>query len=226
MSTAAYQFAPIEECRGERLPSSGMFRPRRRRSPSPPYRGSARRAALRLELSELLTDLRFHEPAVRKRNQEELRAIIAARLAGLTGDRMEACWPRPACRAARCDRCPSCWRNNRSPHATCSAASSCRSRRRDAALSTAGFKLNGRRVAPELGAAAAGGRQRERSLSESVLRRIATSGPRLLMGGWCALEGIHAKSNSLPECWLSACLAPATAAGPWRRRPSATIPAR
>jgi crotonobetainyl-CoA:carnitine CoA-transferase CaiB-like acyl-CoA transferase len=100
---------------------------------------------------ELANDPRFREPAPRKQNQDALRAIIAACLAGrpaIEWERMLAAVGVPA-GAVRSV-----------PELVDDAQISARDlfRRlelpeqgRDAALPTAGFKLNGRRIAPERG---------------------------------------------------------------------------
>ena len=142
--------APIGNAAASGAPGSGMFATRT--SPLAVVANTeAQFAALCgvLGQPELLTDPRFREPAARKQNQDALRAQIAARLAGRPAIEWEqllaaAGVPSGAVRsvgellgepqvAAR-----DLFRRLELPQ-----------QGRDAALTTAGFKLNGRRVAPE-----------------------------------------------------------------------------
>lgn len=142
--------APIGNAAASGAPGSGMFATRT--SPLAVVANTeAQYAALCgvLGQPELLTDPRFREPAARKQNQDALRALIAARLAGRPAIEWEqllatAGVPCGAVRsvaellgeqqvAAR-----DLFRRLELPQ-----------QGRDAALTTAGFKLNGRRVAPE-----------------------------------------------------------------------------
>ena len=144
--------APVGNAAASGAPSSGMFPT----STSPltlVANTEAQFAALCgvLGRPELANDPRFREPAPRKQNQDALRAIIAACLAGrpaIEWERMlaEVGVPAGAVRSV--------------PELVDDAQISARDlfRRlelpeqgRDAALPTAGFKLNGRRVAPERG---------------------------------------------------------------------------
>lgn len=142
--------APIGNAAASGAPGSGMFATRT--SPLAVVANTeAQYAALCgvLGQPELLTDPRFREPAARKQNQDALRALIATRLAGRPAIEWEqllatAGVPCGAVRsvaellgeqqvAAR-----DLFRRLELPQ-----------QGRDAALTTAGFKLNGRRVAPE-----------------------------------------------------------------------------
>jgi crotonobetainyl-CoA:carnitine CoA-transferase CaiB-like acyl-CoA transferase len=144
--------APVGNAAASGAPSSGMFPT----STSPltlVANTEAQFAALCgvLGRPELANDPRFREPAPRKQNQDALRAIIAACLAGrpaIEWERMlaEVGVPAGAVRSV--------------PELVDDAQISARDlfRRlelpeqdRDVALPTAGFKLNGRRVAPERG---------------------------------------------------------------------------
>ncbi|HEY5828742.1 MAG: CaiB/BaiF CoA transferase family protein [Hyphomicrobiaceae bacterium] len=144
--------APVGNAAASGAPSSGMFPT----STSPlalVANTEAQFAALCgvLGRPELANDPRFREPAPRKQNQDALRAIIAACLTGrpaIEWERMlaEVGVPAGAVRSV--------------PELVDDAQISARDlfRRlelpeqgRDVALPTAGFKLNGRRVAPERG---------------------------------------------------------------------------
>lgn len=142
--------APIGNAAASGSPSSGMF-PTRTSPLAVVANTEAQHAALCgvLELPELLADPRFREPVLRKQNQEALRAIIAARLAGRTAIEWEGLLAAAGVPCGAVRSVPELLEETQVSARDLFRRLELPQQGRDAALSTAGFKLNGRRVAPE-----------------------------------------------------------------------------
>ena len=142
--------APVGNAAASGAPSSGMF-PTLTSPLAVVANTEAQFAALCgvLGRSELLSDPRFCEFAVRKRNQDALRGIIAGCLAGrpaIEWERMLAAAGVP-CGAVR--SVPELLDEAQVAERGLFRRLDLPGQGRDAALPTAGFKLNGRTVAPE-----------------------------------------------------------------------------
>ena len=100
---------------------------------------------------ELMHDPRFCEPAVRKQNQDALRAIIAACLAGRPAIDWEGRLAAAGVPAGAVRSVPELLDEAHVAARDLSRQLALPEQGRDAALPAAGFKLNGRRIAPERG---------------------------------------------------------------------------
>jgi len=142
--------APIGNAAASGSPSSGMFSTRT--SPLAVVANTeAQHAALcrALGLSGLLTDARFRQPAVRKQNQDALRALIAARLSERPAIEWEGLLAAAGVPCGAVRSVPELLEEQQVAARDLFRRIELPQQGRDAALSTAGFKLNGRRVAPE-----------------------------------------------------------------------------
>jgi crotonobetainyl-CoA:carnitine CoA-transferase CaiB-like acyl-CoA transferase len=142
--------APIGNAAASGSPSSGMFPT----STSPlaiVANTEAQHAALcsALGLPELLADPRFREPAARKQNQDALRDLIAARLAERPAIEWECLLAAAGVPCGAVRSVPELLEETQVSARDLFRCLELPHQGRDAQLSTAGFKLNGRRVAPE-----------------------------------------------------------------------------
>ncbi|MFZ5781454.1 MAG: CaiB/BaiF CoA transferase family protein [Pseudomonadota bacterium] len=142
--------APIGNAAASGSPSSGMFETRT--SPLAVVANTeAQHAALCrvLELPDLLTDPRFREPAARKQNQGALRALIGARLTARPAIEWEGLLAAAGVPCGAVRSVPELLEEEQVAARDLLRRLPLPRQDRVAALSTAGFKLNGRRLAPE-----------------------------------------------------------------------------
>ncbi|TAJ97455.1 MAG: CoA transferase [Reyranella sp.] len=142
--------APIGNAAASGAPGSGMFATQT--SPLAVVANTeAQYAALCgvLGQPELLTDPRFREPAARKQNQDALRALIAARLAGRPAIEWEQLLAAAGVPCGAVRSVPELLAEQQVVARDLFRRLELPQQGRDAALTTAGFKLNGQRVAPE-----------------------------------------------------------------------------
>ena len=142
--------APIGNAAASGAPGSGMFATKT--SPIAVVANTeAQFAALCgvLGRAGLLDDPRFREPAVRKRNQSALRAIIADCLLERSAIDWEGRLAAAGVPAGAVRSVPELLDEEQIAARGLLATLALPGQGRDAALTTAGFKLNGRRVAPD-----------------------------------------------------------------------------
>jgi crotonobetainyl-CoA:carnitine CoA-transferase CaiB-like acyl-CoA transferase len=144
--------APIGNAAASGAPSSGMF-PTRTSPLAVVANTEAQFAALCgvLGRPELVSDPRFREPAVRKQNQNALRAILAACLAQRPAIEWERRLAEAGVPAGAVRSVPELLNDTHVSARDLFRRLELPEQGRDAALPTAGFKLNGRRVSPERG---------------------------------------------------------------------------
>ncbi len=142
--------APIGNAAASGVPSSGMF-PTRTSPLTVVANTEAQFAALCgvLGRPDLVDDARFREPAVRKQNQDALRAILAACLAGRPAIEWEQRLAEAGVPAGAVRSVPELLNDAQVSARDLFRRLELPEQGRDAALPTAGFKLNGRRVSPE-----------------------------------------------------------------------------
>ncbi len=142
--------APIGNAAASGAPGSGLF-PTKTSPLTLVANTEAQFAALCdvLGRPELPSDPRFREPAKRKRNQTELREIIAAALLERPAIEWESKFAAAGVPAGAVRSVPELLDETQVAARDLFRSLALPGQSREAALPTAGFKLNGRRVAPE-----------------------------------------------------------------------------
>jgi crotonobetainyl-CoA:carnitine CoA-transferase CaiB-like acyl-CoA transferase len=142
--------APVGNAAASGAPSSGMF-PTLTSPLAVVANTEAQFAALCgvLGRPDLVADPRFREFAARKRNQDALRGIIAACLAGRPAIEWERLLAEAGVPCGAVRSVPELMEEAQVSERQLFRRLELPGQGRDAALPTAGFKLNGRRVAPE-----------------------------------------------------------------------------